>query len=319
MHSSINNKLYEYFKKRLGSYEYTKGWIKSQCPSPTCDSPNFGIHLGMRRSNCFKCGYHKRPLDIVMDLEGIQTYNEVMAVLNSLEGITYKEPKLDPYELKSDVSLPESYTNISLGDSNMAKLAREYLRGRGFKISELAKAGWGYCTRGDYFGYIIMPFYTNNRLVYFNARRFAGPGTRFNNPKIDDFGIGKSMIIYNFDALYRHNIVFMVESVMNAATIGDKALAMGGKKLSHYQVNHIIKSPVKGVVIGLDDDAIMESIKLALQLVDFKKVKIMQFPKEKDINDLGRKESLKIYRKCRWLSRQDILKLKHDFENYEAT
>jgi len=311
---ALNNKLYQYFKQKLGSYDYTKGWIKSDCPNPTCGRHVFGIHLGMNRSNCFSCNYNTRPLDIVMELEGLTTWHETMAFLGDIEGIEYVEPILEPYQLKKDAVLPEGYRGIKRGDSRIAKTARSYLIKRGFNIDELAKASWGYCTKGKYQGYVIMPFYINNKLVYFNARKFMGSGPKFNNPDIDDFGLGKSMIIYNVDALYRYERVFIFESVMNAATMGDSAIAMGGKVLSNYQLNIMIKSPVERFVIGLDDDALTEAIKLGLQLVDFKQIKIMMFPFKQDVNDLGKRRSMRIVRQSKWLDRKGLLSLKHYHE-----
>ncbi len=311
---NLNNKLYQYFKQKLGSYDYTKGWIKSDCPNPACGKHVFGIHLGINRSNCFSCGFNKRPLDIVMEIEGTKTFRDTMIILNSLEGIEYREPLMEPYKLKTKTLLPHGYRGIKRGESVIAKSARNYLIKRGFSIDELAKASWGYCTKGKYLGYVIMPFYMGNKLIYFNARKFLGTGPKFNNPDLDDFGLGKSMIIYNIDTLFRHDRVFIFESVINAATMGDAAIAMGGKKLSNYQLNTMIKSPVKKFIIGLDDDALSESIKLGLQLVDYKQVKIMQFPLKKDVNDLGKKKCMKIIRQSNWLDRKGLLSLKHIHE-----
>lgn len=312
LNPELRNKLFRYFQKKLGSYDYRRGWLKSDCPS--CGEHKFGINLSLNKSNCFKCNYKIRPMDLVMEIEGIQTYFELIKFLSDIEGIQYKEPVIEPYSLRTDAVLPDGYRNIRIGESRLARTARAYLKGRGFNIAELSKAGWGYCTKDKYLGYIIMPFYLNNTLVYFNARRFIGSGPKFNNPDIDDFGIGKSMIIYNVDALYRYDRVFMFEGLMNAATIGDSAIATGGKKVSNYQLNIIIKSPVKRVVIGLDDDAIEDAISLGLQLIDYKQIKIMLFPVGKDVNDLGKRKSLKLVWRSNWLDYKGLMNLKHEHE-----
>lgn len=313
----LKSQLNEYLQKKLGMYDYNKGWMKGDCPS--CGEHKFGVHLGQNRSNCFKCGYKPQPLYLVLEVEKLQTISEVKALLNNLEGITYYEEEQVPFEIKLDNLLPEGYKNIKQGNSVIANAARNYLKKRGFDITELANSGWGYCTKGKYSGYIIMPYYYGNLLVYFNARLFIGAGPKFNNPPVEDFGIGKSFIIYNRDALYMYNLIYLVESVTNSRTIGDNSIAIGGKVLSKYQLNDIIKSPCEKIIIGLDRDAIHYAIDIAYLLVDHKKVKIMVMPNEIDINELGKNKSKNIALKAKYLNYNDIQKLKNKFRDEERT
>jgi len=307
--NNIKRKLYEYLRKKMGMYDYRKGWLKGDCPY--CGEHKFGVNLNMNRTNCFKCGNHPQPLDVVMEVEGLFTRNETIIVLKAFDGMDFYEEKVEVHQEKKNVVLPDGYKNIKRGDSVVAKTARAYVKKRGFDIDEISRAGWGYVDKlGKYFGYLIMPFYKHGRIVYFNARLFIGSGPKFNNPLIEDFGLGKSMLIYNIDALSLYERIFVVESVMNARTIGDDAIGMGGKKLSNWQLNVIIKSPCEKVVIGLDDDAIDDAINFGLKLVQHKKVKIMQFPEGKDINDLGKKKSMNILHKSRYLDYNGLLKLK---------
>jgi ribosomal protein S27AE len=313
----IKTKINEYLQKKLGMYDYSKGWLKGDCPS--CGEHKFGVNLQQNRSNCFKCGYNPQPLFLILETEKLTTITEVKALLNNLQGLAYYEEEQVPFEIKKDNILPEGYHNIRSGDSRIAKSVRNYVIKRGFNVSELSLAGFGYCTKDKYFGYLIMPFYYDNLLVYFNARRFMGSGPKFNNPPIEDFGIGKSFIIYNRDALYLYDKIYLVESVTNARTLGDNSIGISGKVLSTYQLNDIIKSPCKKVVIGLDRDAIQYSIDIAYKLIDYKKVKVMVMPNEKDINDLGRKKSMLISRRSKYLDYQLLQKLKNKYIDEEKS
>lgn len=306
--NNIKRRVNQYLKEKLGMYDYRKGWLKGDCPY--CGDHKFGVNLYMNRSNCFKCGNHPGPMDMITELEGFLTTAETINFLTGFDGLDYYEEIVEPYQLKETIVLPDGYKNIIRGKSKLAETARNYVRKRGFNIKRVSRAGWGYCTKGKYLGYLIMPFYLKGRIVYFNARLFIGDGPKFNNPDIDDFGIGKSMLMYNMDALGIYKTIYLVESLMNARTIGDNGVGTGGKKVSNYQLNAIIKSPCERVIIGLDDDAIDDAIALALKLQPHKRVKVMQFPEGKDINDLGKKKSLKIARKARYLEYNDILKLK---------
>jgi DNA primase len=310
----IFNRLYTYFYNKKRMRKSPNGWLVGDCPN--CGRENkFGISIHKNRSNCFVCGYQDKPLYVLMKIEGISNYSEAIKYLGDFEGTEYD---FDIVEQKPEIevkkiSLPDSYQNIMFGDSFYSKLARRYIRSRGFDVDELSMKGWGYCTKGDYAGYIIIPFYFNNQLIYFNARRFISSGPKFNNPNSDDFGIGKNQIIYNLDSLWMYNRITIVESVMNAETLGSKAIAIGGKVISQWQLSVVIKSPVKEVVIILDSDAKKEAVEQALKLVNHKKVKLIFMPEEKDVNDMGKIFTRKLIMKNPWLSFQDIIKIKHKF------
>lgn len=309
LNKHIKKRIAQYLKQKLGMYDYRRGWLKGDCPY--CGDHKFGANLSQGRTNCFKCGQHPSLIQLIMDLQYFTTIPEVNNYLNTFEGVEFYEELVEPHELKENVTLPEGFHNIKRGENKLARAARKYLEGRGFNIDSLSRKGWGYCNApGKYFGYIIMPFYIKSKVAYFNARLFLGDGPKFNNPLVEDFGLGKNMLIYNVDSLYMYKTIYAVESVTNATTIGDNSIGLGGKKVSNYQKNIILKSPCERVIIGLDEDAIDDAIKLALGLYPHKKVKIMEFPKQKDINDLGRKATMKISHTSRYLSYNDILSMK---------
>lgn len=309
---SVKRKINEYLKKTLGMFDYRNGWLKGDCPECGHEK-KFGVNLGTNRSNCFVCGYSKKPIKVIMDYENFHTYAEVMNLLNNLDGLDFSVQKnVQRMSYAKDAVLPEGFKLLKFGDTRLGKSARSYMRKRGFDIDELSMAGFGYCTSGEYFGYIIMPFYIDNKLVYFNARRYMASGTKYNNPNIEDFGIGKSVLIYNRDALNTYDTVYLVESILNARTLGDRACSFGGKSLSESQINDIIKSSCKRVIILLDPDAYKEAIKLGLRLIDHKKVKVVLLPGDNDVNDLGRKKTMQHVYSHRYLSYTDLIKINND-------
>ena len=137
-------------------------------------------------------------------------------------------------------------------------------------------------------------------------------GPKYNNPKIDEFGIGKSLILYNADALAIYEEVFLLEGVFNADTLGENGIATGGKNISNYQISLINKAPVKRVIVILDPDAFQNSIRIGLQLSFHKEVKLVTWEGDQDVNDLGKNESLKRVNNTPWLLYNDILKLKYE-------
>ena len=271
----------------------------------------FGINLGLNRTNCFRCGEHPSAVDLVMYLEGLEKYTDVVRFLENeqFSGYVFKE---EAFELKGrkELYLPEGFKLLNQGTSTLAKSARAYVKRRGFDIDTVSKMGWGYGTKGKYFGYLIIPFHEKGQLTYFNARLFIGNGPRYNNPDTSESGLGKSFIIYNKDALEMYKTVFICEGAINAQTMGERGIASGGKAISRYQINEIIKSPVERIIILFDPDAKHNAIDLALKLVQYKKVKVVFLPEGKDVNDLGRKETLRRIYQVHYQNYQELLQLK---------
>ena len=300
--------------------DYRKNWLKGNCPY--CGKHDkFGVNLYLNRCNCFYCGPKKAPFFLVMDLEKLDNKYLVFKLLDEQEKLDYYEKPINN-ELKviKDLKLPEGFKLISMGNNQLAQSARSYLKNRGFNTDKMAMKGWGYGTQGKYKGYIIIPIFFKGQLVYFTSRRFLSHGPKFLNLEVEDNNIGKNMIIYNYEALYMYNRVRLVESIMNAETLGDNTIAINGKKISSYQLNQIIKAPCTHITILLDDDAWKEAFQIALQLINHKYVKIVDFPKNKDVNDLGKRQTLKRIYKHKYLSYNHIISYKNErsFDTYNG-
>ncbi len=309
----FKNRLYTYFIKRLGAYPYRNGWLRVPI-CPYCGrEQKMGINLTTYRTNCFRCNEHPSPAQMIMDIEGLDTYAELLNLLKNgqFTELEFKEERVELPEAKP-VELPEGFKLITQGTSYLAKITRNYLKHRGFNIEELSKQGIGYCTKGDYFGYVILPFYSNGRLIYFNARLVVGNGPRYNNPPKSVTGLGKEFLIFNQDALELYNQIYICEGVFNALTMGERAIATMGKAISRAQINTLIKSQVKRFIILLDPDAKSQAIDLALKLVNFKKVKVVYLPTGNDCNDLGRRKVMKLIWRTRYQDYRNLIKLKNE-------
>ena len=171
--STFKGRLHQYFTVKLGAFDYRRGWQKCDCPY--CGGKQkFGINLSTNRTNCFKCGEHPTPINLVLYLEHLDTYAEAYHLIQSntkYEGYVFKEEKVELKEHKS-LYLPEGFKLLNQGTSQLAQSARNYMRGRGFDIDELSKFGWGYGTSGKYFGYIIIPdsgFYIHCTFKFFDT------------------------------------------------------------------------------------------------------------------------------------------------------
>lgn len=96
LNSNIKGKMHQYFLKKIGAFDYRRGWLKSDCPY--CGGEKkFGINLSSNRCNCFKCGEHPSPISLIMYLENVDSFTEVLSILNSEDytGYVFKEEKVE--------------------------------------------------------------------------------------------------------------------------------------------------------------------------------------------------------------------------------
>lgn len=173
--NKFKSQLKTYFIKRLGAFEYRRGWMKLPV-CPYCHRElKMGVNLSMYRTNCFRCNEHPNPSQLVMDIEGFDTYHELINFLNSgkFDELEFHEEKVELAEAKP-LYLPEGFRILNLGQSQVAKSIRGYVKSRGFVISELSKHGIGYATKGAYFGYLIIPFITEDNLDIITREMLSG-------------------------------------------------------------------------------------------------------------------------------------------------
>jgi len=291
--STLKRQMFGYFQT-LGFYEYRRGWQKGDCP--WCGAEDkMGIHLEDNKTHCFKCDERVKPMKMIMQMEGMRAWKELFSFLEQYDTADYRPVKVEIHE-ESPVHLPDGFKLLKYGDNRIGKMARTYMRQRGFNIKDLSRKGVGYVGRGsaDYFGYIIFPYYKDRKIVFYQTRHFFGTGPKFKNPKVEDFGVGKSQFIYNIAALDRYKEIYLCESVMNALTIGDQGIAINGKAISRVQFSMILRSKCEVVNILLDPDAWKEALDLACSLVPHKWVRVIQFPEDSDVNDLGKEKAMEL-------------------------
>jgi len=313
VNKEILGKLQTYFISRLGMYEYRRGWLKGECPK--CGRVDkYGVNLSMGKTNCFVCGYNSRPIEVIRELENLRSYSETLIFIKAFESSSFFEYVPEILESPS-LTMPTGFKLLNQGNGEVGKIIRRYVKGRGLNIENLSLRGFGYCDTGEYFGHFIIPYYQNGQLVYFNARRVIGGGTKFKNPPEEVVGIGKSLVIYNVDALGIYEKIYLVESAINAETLGDNSIGIGGKKISNYQLSQLIrKSSITNLIIILDPDAYLEALNLGLTLVHYKKIKIIRLPEGEDVNSLGKRATMMFIRKSKFLDYSALLKMKLNYE-----
>jgi hypothetical protein len=279
----------QYFITNHNAYDYKRDWYRV----PTCPfcgrEEKLGVNYNNNRAHCFRCEYDESLLQAVMDIEGIPS---LTATVKFLKDIDISKIKLKPYipVPEREVVLPNGFRILSRGYSRMGEMARNYVRNRGFDVIALSRMGVGYTidSESKYWGYLIVPFHRDGEVVYFQTRKYFGNGPKFNNPTYEDFGVGKTQILYNEKALKRFRELHLVESWTNGWTMGENFVSLSGKVLSPKQKELIIRSKAKVINIMLDLDAWDYAMDIAFELIDFKRLRVIRFQDDRDVNELGR-------------------------------
>lgn len=318
--TKILSKLYSYFNQKLDLKRSTMGWKRTDCVY--CGGKHtMGLNFNYGRGKCFKdgCLESKDLLHILMDMENFETiqqawnYLQVHEEYDGMDHILFNEKEVE----KRPIKLPESFKLLSkIPESLLGKAAMNYMtQKRNLNIARLSEKGVGFCSRGKYAGYVIFPIFERGKLIFFQGRKFTSLGIKMLNPEYEAFGVGKTEILYNQDALYIYKTCYLTESIINAETMGDRALASLGKKLSDIQIRKILNSPCQNLILLLDPDALEESIHLALVLSTTKLIKLVMLPGEEDVNSFGYKHTLDLIKKTQWGAYRDFYHMKLNYNH----
>lgn len=273
----------------------THGWYDGVCP--LCADMKLAVTFEYNLVKCWKgCFNRQFIIDFMQDIEGVRRF-EAYEILESYDSkpldYTYVKGQVEV----SEVALPAGYQSLLRGEGVIGDRARNYLAGRGFNLTHLDNLGVGYCNeehedkQKNFFGYIIIPLKSKGKLSYFLARDFMDNFPRYKNPPRDWFGVGKSQFLFNEEALYMQDKIYLTEGWADAATMGEQGVSYQGLVVSKYQSSAIISSQVKEVVIVPDIGAYKDGLLQAEKLYKHTPVKVLDLSQHrrrgKDINEIG--------------------------------
>lgn len=210
-------------------------------------------------------------------------YNDKMAmgfkesVLNALlsEGqVAAQTPR--------EVSLPPTFRTLEDGQTScIGRKAIAYMEGRGFDLSTLFSLGFGYCSGGFYANRIIVPFWEDGKLVYWQARDFTKKvpiGEKILNPPTANVSIGKSSVLFNYDVARHKPTIVVCESWGSALATGKAAVGINGKNLSNMQLQKLIHTKAQRFLVLLDHGAADESWVVAERLAAHRETFVAALP-----------------------------------------
>lgn len=159
----------------------------------------------------------------------------------------HKREKEEEEEVEYIVELPSG--SISFRDKKegkIRKIALNYLRKRGLPEESVISHGLHYSA-----AFVVFPYFEYGMMVFWQARDLLSK--KFAFPDTEKTGLEKSNYLYGFDHVEPTQTVYMVEAVIDALTVGDGALAIGGDSMSKKQVQKL-RSLLPGKIILCPDN-----------------------------------------------------------------
>lgn len=136
------------------------------------------------------------------------------------------------------------------------KNALHYLQSRGIDRRLIVKYGIGFCSYGDYGGYLIIPSYDfTGQLNYFVARTYNKDNPyKYKNPPVS-----RDVIVFE-DQINWDEPITLVEGAFDAISVRRNAIPILGKMIPDKLMNRIFMSEVKHINMMLDRDAYKKSL-----------------------------------------------------------
>lgn len=221
------------------------------------------ISLHKHTCHCFRCGYSRSWIGLVMDVTGLD-YVQALAEL-------YYAPKAKSTDAlkqmlafadtchgdgrKSGIVFPKGFRKVAdiVARDSSVWWARKYLSSRGFGLFYWRRYLLG--ISDDIPWRVVIPvegeFYQARAVFPFIQPKYISPPQRARH------------VLFNFMALEMYDEVVVCEGAFSAMSIGENAVGLLRNKATNEQIARLLKSQVKRFVVALDADACIRSIELA--------------------------------------------------------
>tara|TARA_Y100001937_G_scaffold104742_1_gene144977 strand:- start:361 stop:1275 length:915 start_codon:yes stop_codon:yes gene_type:complete len=278
----LNFELVSLLEKVLGKSRQKKvDEYSFKCPFCTHHKKRFRINFTLKKFHCFAChaGGHRIGILLRKINAPREITKDVLKILD--EYISYSKDKEE--NKKYDIALPKEYKPLYVkSELPVYKHAIHYLTKRGIRISDILRYSIGYCDSGLYSNRIIVPSYdADGKLNYFIARSIFGDGFKYKNPPMS-----KDTVCFELLINWNEPIV-LCEGMFDAIAIRRNAIPLLGKFPSKTLIKKIIEKNVKKVYVALDNDAVLDAVKLSKFLMDYGINTYLLEMKDKDPSELG--------------------------------
>jgi len=226
--------------------------------------------------------------------------------LRELVGDSPQYKKKNSVKINEVVQLPTEFKSLwNGGDSIVKRHALSYLYKREIDDSDILKYNIGYCDEGLYSNRIIIPSYdSDGKLNFFVGRDFYSSKMKYRNSPTTKDIIGFDLFI-NWD-----EPIILCEGVFDAMAFKRNAIPLFGKTVMKTLQKKIIEFKVKTIYLALDNDAMVDTVKISENFIDNGiEVRMMRF-EEKDPNEIGFENLLYLINRTQIMRFSDLMKIK---------
>jgi len=228
--------------------------------------------------------------------------------------VILKDTKYRRKDISSDqtnnevfIELPEEFKLLSkpFRDPDYNNALFYVKNKRGLTEYDILKYNIGYCDKGKYSGYIIIPSYDETgKLNYFVTRSFYDSKIKHKNPSIERNIIG-------FENLINWNEpIVLVEGAFDAMSVKINAIPLFGKVVLENLKLKIIKNKITDIYIGLDLEALKNSIRIAKYFMGNGINVHLMLLDDQDPNEMGYDKFKQLQKNTEKLTFSKILKYK---------
>ena len=265
--------------------ESSQGWWRCNADSKHRDK-TLCFNFESMWVNEFRTGYSKSIYSYLIE-RGIKVdYSEVWSgkVRRSLKPDKVKVKLSSGFKLLGDESTLfgtralKYMTGSAYGERNIP-----------FEVCQQAFVGYDDDPESEFYGCIIFPCLAKGEIVYFSARSFLPVSKKHVNVSFDKFNIGSGEVIYNSDALFLFDKIYLCEGTIDALTCWPYGVATYKWKISPNQYR-ILNTSKAEFVIPFDRGFKKQAINTAVDLTKMgKKVKLLDLQEYegKDVNNWG--------------------------------
>ena len=293
----------------LGEYRRERKEFLFYCPKCDHHKPKLSINLDKGYYKCWVCDHSGRKIRSLIRKHG--TYLEYKAWGQFEEQVDISEFDLlfDPFEEREKeetLELPKEFISLVNKDLPLSSLsARQYLRDRTITKMDICRWKMGFCGKGEYEGYVIIPsFNLEGNINFFVARSYNGNWKKYKNPKVS-----RNTIIFGELFLNFREELTIVEGIFDAVVAGHNTVPLLGSTLSEKSklMHEIIKNDTS-VYLALDFDAEKKSMSIVRKLlqygVEVYKVNTSGF---NDVGEMNREEFFKRKQNATLMNQENCL------------
>lgn len=301
-----------YFKNYFKIQKSNKGWYRMKDPFDNHLDRSMAVNFNLDKVVGFRSGLSCTIRYFIKEYEKLGSGKETENFIEQFSESDYiklEEENAEPVKYNNVAKYPEHYLPFDVKN----KLIANYVESRGFDYDYLQEKGFGYCLDGHFAFSLIIPFYVNDKLVYWQARKVL----KYNIPKYlfpggDYCTVTKSNLFYNQDELKWENKIYLAEGWADAEMFVG-GVASCGWKLSFNQWD-ILKCNFKNInelIVVSDKGWYAKQVEQFLPICDYVKIKVLNLDSAsfKDANAGGADAIFKIEDQTEYLSIMDLIKI----------